>query len=397
MMNISIPSEMTFPREEFAQRMERLRKRIRDKDLQVLLIHSPRAQAYLTGFETLNTWEYRCLLVPADGEPTLVVRDLEEANVYLTSTLQKTSLFRGDQSPIGRTAQLLAELGLNKAGARVGIENDSLLPQIRYDELNDALRQTTVINGTPLVSGLYMIKSPREVAAIKRAGKITDQGIKEGLAQIGEGKTDQDVAAAGYEALIRGGSEYMSLQPIVTSGKRSGIPHSTHKRIPLKRGDPVFLEFGACVSRYNAPLMRSGVVGKPSADIERTANCCLAGLERALETIKAGATADSVAQVVWKEIKKDRPNIYYHGVIGYSIGLGFPPNWGDAPYRQDTLDSQLLIMKDHQTVLEPGMVFHLPIACRDIGNYCVGFSETIAVTEKGCDVMSSLSRTFSIA
>jgi Xaa-Pro aminopeptidase len=374
----TIASEMAFPREEYERRLEALRRLMREKNLKVLLAHSPRAQCYLSGFETINTWEYRCLVIPIEGDPILAVRELEEAGVRLTSWLTKTVMFRADEDPIARTIHALKSLGLDSG--RVGVETDSLLPKYQYGELVDALPRAELVDARDAVCAASLRKSPAELACMRRAARLTDVGIEVALREAADGKTDQDIAAAGYEAMVRAGSEYMCIQPIVTTGQRSGVPHSTHRRTVLKPGDPIFLEFGACICRYSAPMMRTAVLGQPSEDVKRTAAATLSALNSAIEAMKPGVTGDEVARAAWKGIETDRPTMFYHGVVGYSVGLGFPPNWADVPF---------FLMKGQQARLEPGMVFHLPIASRDLGKYCVGFSETVAITETGCEVMGA--------
>ena len=195
-----------------------------------------------------------------------------------------------------------------------------------------------------------------------------------------EGATDNDMAAAASEALIAAGSEYMCLSPVVTSGRRSGILHSTHKRNRLETGDVVLLEMGGCIHRYSAPTMRTVFIGEPPAEAMRMAEACLTALGNILNTIRAGATADEVAQVGWENILSAGDGFVFHGNFGYAIGAGFPPTWAD-----DTG----AIMSGIDTVLRPGMVFHHPVALRRMGRYGTAFSETTVVTEDGCEVLTS--------
>jgi Xaa-Pro dipeptidase len=266
---------------------------------------------------------------------------------------------------------------------RIGVETDSLLPKHHYGGLIDALPRATFVDARDAVCSASLLKSPAELACVRRAARLSDLGIEAALREVAEGKTDQDVAAAACEAMVRHGSEYMCIQPIVTTGQRSGIPHSTHRRAAVNSGDPIFLEFGACICRYSAPIMRTVVLGRASENVRRTAAATLSALNYAIEAMKPGVTGDEVARAAWRAIETDRPSIFYHGVVGYSVGLSFPPNWADVPF---------FLMKGQQARLEPGMLFHLPIASRDLGNYCVGFGETVAITENGCEVMGKQPR-----
>ena len=160
----AIASEMAFPTEEYERRMKTLRRLMQEKNLDVLLVHSPRAQCYLTGFDTINTWEYRCLVIPIEGDPILAVRELEEAAVRLTSWLTKTVMFRADENPIVRTVQALKGLGLDSG--RIGVETDSLLPTYQYSELVDALPRAVFVDARDAVCSASLLKSPAELACL---------------------------------------------------------------------------------------------------------------------------------------------------------------------------------------------------------------------------------------
>ena len=198
-----------------------------------------------------------------------------------------------------------------------------------------------------------------------------------------EGATDNDMAAAASEALVAAGSEYMCLSPVVTSGRRSGILHSTHKRNRLEAGDVVLLEMGGCIHRYSAPTMRTVFIGEPPAEARRMAEACLTALGNILSAIRAGATADEIAQVGWESFLPAGDGFVFHGNFGYAIGAGFPPTWAD-----DTG----AIMSGIDTVLRPGMVFHHPVALRRMGRYGTAFSETTVVTEDGCEILTNSPR-----
>ncbi|MDE2823286.1 MAG: Xaa-Pro peptidase family protein, partial [Chloroflexota bacterium] len=239
------------------------------------------------------------------------------------------------------------------------------------------------IDGSGIVEAVKTVKSPREIAHIRAAAKTTEAGMAAAIDAAREGATDNDVAAAASEALVAAGSEYMCLSPVVTSGRRSGILHSTHKRNRLKYGDVVLLEMGGCIHRYSAPTMRTVFIGEPPAEARRMAEACLTALANILSTIRAGVTADEVAQVGWESILTAGDGFVFHGNFGYAIGAGFPPTWAD-----DTG----AIMSGIDTVLRPGMVFHHPVALRRMGRYGTAFSETTVVTKDGCEVLTNSPR-----
>ncbi len=69
---------------------------------------------------------------------------------------------------------------------------------------------------------------------------------------------------------------------------------------------------------------------------------------------------------------------------GYSIGIAFAPDWGEGGI--------LSLYRGVTTELQPGMTFHIPPALRIYGQFTVGVSETVVVTETGYRQLGSLAR-----
>ena len=380
---MDIHRELAFSQDEYDDRLARVRARMEAQGIEALLVHSPANQCYLSGFQTLNLSDYSCLVVPIDGAPFIQVLDIEEGNVSLTSRLDVGAVYSATDDPVAMTQDLLRGRGL--LNRRVGIEADTpFLTPRRFDRLRRVLPNLT--DASDLIEKVRLIKSAAEIGYVREAARVTAAGMQAGLDAIREGATDQDVARACYAAMIGGGSEYMCIDPIITTGRRSGIPHTTHKRKDVRPGDNVFIEIGACIERYSAPMMRTAVMGSPNPEMLRTTEASLAALDSTMAAMRPGVSGDEVARAGWAGIDLDRTGVFFHGVFAYSIGLSFPPNWAD--YR-------LYLTKGEETVLEAGMLFHLPIAIRALGNYCVGFSETVVVTESGCEQLTQFERQLS--
>ena len=126
------------------------------------------------------------------------------------------------------------------------------------------LETASYVDEPGLVEGARMLKSPLEIDYIRRAARYTEAGMAAAMETIREGAMDNEVGAAAAAALFGAGSEYLSADPIVTVGPRSGVAHTTFARRRINSGDAVLLEIGAVHHRYAGPLMRSAVVGPPS-------------------------------------------------------------------------------------------------------------------------------------
>lgn len=380
------PKQLAFSVVEYRDRVRRVQRDMAAQGLDALLLTVAGSVCYITGYETLSQSNFYLVIVPQSGDPLALMRRFESYNAWLYSWLEdgQHTLLELDANPIEETRLLLERQGL--ANKKLGIEIGPLtsMPPADYLRLKGILPQAALVDASNLVPWVRAIKSPAEIAYHRDAGRISSAGTQAAIDAARAGVTDNDVAAAAAERLYKEGSEYMCYQPIVTTGRRSGVPHSTFHRVPIREGDHVFMEFGASVCRYSSPIMRVVMMGEPTSEGRRMAEACLRSVDTMAETIKPGLVGGEVAEKCEKAMGSLPSNWLWHGYYGYSVGLGFPPEWSDC--------LELNIMKGGKTVLQPGMVFHCSTSIRDPGVMGTTFSETMTVTEHGCEVLTTLPR-----
>ena len=185
-------------------------------------------------------------------------------------------------------------------------------------------------------------------------------------------------------AAIAAGSEYMGMDPQVVSGPRSGIPHNMWRRRKLQRGDCVLLEPAGCHDRYHAPIMRTAWLGKAPDDARRMMDVCQEGLQATLDSIKLGVTCETVHNTCQAIIDRNGFTNNFRKRVGYSVGIAFAPGWDEG--------SILSLYTGIKSEVQPGMVFHIPVALRKYGEFTMGVSECVIVTEKGCEILGNIDR-----
>jgi Xaa-Pro dipeptidase len=376
-----IEAELSFPLSEYQVRVEKAREEMQRRGLDVLLVHSFPHICYLTGFQSVSTGTYYCFVLPATDAPSLVMWRDEQSNAKLNSWVTNIHTYVRRENPIDTTLRALADFA---RPTRVGIETASAyLTPAWYAELRERLSPAMVVDASDIVPVGMVIKSPKEIEYIRRAAAMTVRGMRAAVQAAVAGNTDNDVAAAAAEALYTAGSEFMCLGPVVCAGLNSGIPHGHFSSRTLKRGDTVLLEMAACVQRYSAPLMRTVSVAGPDAIPAKMAAACRRAIDDVLAALRPGVTFAEVASKGRVGIDAAGPAMIFHGTYAYSIGIGVPPSWADCPVD---------IRENDPTVVRPGMVFHLPISLRDEGRYGVAFSETVAITDDGCEVLTNMER-----
>ncbi len=127
--------------------------------------------------------------------------------------------------------------------------------------------------------------------------------------------------------------------------------------------------------------MRTTVVGPTPPERQEIMEAAQLAVQTIVETAKDGVPASEVAAAAYqKAIQPIVARIQFHYNFGYSVGIGFPPDWLEP--------SHFFIQLDNHTPLQAGMTFHLPFTLRVLGVYGAGTSETILITEKGCEVLT---------
>ncbi len=374
-------AESVFPRTEYEGWLAQVRAAMGKRDLDLALLSGPENIFYLTGQQTPGYYTFQCLCVPRTGEPFLVIRGLEAMNARLNTWLAEIIGYADDVHPAAAVAQVLKVRGWQ--GKQVGIDRNGWFLTVN---LFDRLVQEfgAFADASQLVEPLRRVKSAAEIAQLEQAGRANDAGMRAGLAATRAGVSENDIAGAIMGAAIAAGSEYVGMEPFVTSGPRSGVPHTTWRRRRIEPGDVVVLESAACFNRYHAAMFRTLAVGAIPQLARDMYAVCEAGLDAAIAMMKPGRTCADVHNAVQAVIDKAGFTAGYRKRSGYSMGISFAPDWGEG--------NILSLFRGIDVPLEPGMVFHVPITLREYGRFTVAVSETLLVTDTGARPLGSLPR-----
>ncbi len=374
-------AEAAFEKSEFSRRVEKLRQSMASKGIDLFLTSGPENIFYLCGQQTPGYYAFQCLGIPRDGEPFLILRGLEGMNARLKSVLTDIEGYTDDAHPAAAVAASLKARGW--AGKRVAIDRNSWFLTVNlYERVVQEFGP--LLDGSGFVEPLRRVKSAAELEQIESAAKANEAGMQAGLDATRAGVSENDIAAAIMSAAIRAGSEYVGMEPFVTSGARGGIPHTTWRRRTIEQDDVVALETCACYNRYHAALFRTVAVGKIPARAEDMFKVCLEGLDAAIEKLRPGNTCADVHNACQAVIDRYGFTESYRKRTGYSLGISFAPDWGEG--------NILSLFRDVDVPLEPGMVFHVPVALRDYAKFTVAVSETVVVTNGAARTLSRISR-----
>lgn len=383
-----IPKETAFPESEYQRRAENVRRYMANKNLDALLITFVHNVAYMTGYQAFAADLFTCFILPANGEPTLQVTEFEIPGALLNTWVNDVRAIQfTDPGALTReVANVLKDRKLD--GKRIGIEakRGGLSVEV-YETLKQTLSAATLVDASDVVGRSRVVKSPAELAHMRRAAQTTKKGIEAALMAVREGATEDDVASAAYAALVKNGSEYFSCPPVISAGPRTGWIHTSNRGAVIERGHTVMIEASGFHHRYMAPIMHTATVGQPSRQVERLVKASHGTLELLVAAVRPGRTAHDVWREVNRGLDDVREEAYSTGMFGYSVGVSLPPTWREAI---------VVLAEGIEEPLKPGMTFYSPVSLRLPGRLGIGFSDTIAVTETGCEVITEHDRALTI-
>lgn len=222
-----------------------------------------------------------------------------------------------------------------------------------------------------LITRQRSIKSAEEIALIKEAQKMTDETFTYILNNISAGRTERQVMLDMEFYMRRLGSEGVSFDFIVVSGKNSSMPHGVPTDKKIEKGDFVTMDFGAVCGGYRSDMTRTVAVGKVGDRQKEVYGIVLKAQKETIDFIKPGVICREVDRVARDIITgAGYGDCFGHG-LGHSVGLEIHENPAC-----NTLC---------ETVMEKGMIMTVEPGIYIENEFGVRIEDMVVVTEKGCE------------
>lgn len=382
-----------FAAEEFAARQNRVRERVIERGLDGIVVCDPANIYYLTGYNAWSFYMPQVLYLSASSSPVLLLREMDARGAHRTASsiraadvlgYPETLVERDDVHPGTWMGEQLRDLGHGRA-VRVGYEGDAHFLTVRtFRALAESLPEWKLEDCHGLVNWVRLVKSSAEIELMRAAGRVCGEAMRAGLAALRPGRPLNEVAAQVVAAQARGvgdtDGDYPAIAPLMPSGAGADTPHLTWSAAPVPVDEPISLELAGAHRRYHALLARTAVVGRPPAQLEHLAAVTIEAFDVALETVRPGVSASDVATAFIRVIES--AGYSKASRLGYSIGVGYPPDWGERT---------VSLRSGDETVLAENMTFHLLAGMWITGS---GFevSESIRVTSDGIELLTDVPR-----
>ena len=227
-----------------------------------------------------------------------------------------------------------------------------------------------------MLDAIKLVKSEAEIALLRQAARISDDGVRAGMSQVAEGVMEVEVAAAAEYAIRRAGAE-LSFATVMGAGRRTADATFFPRRRPMLAGEYVVLDCGARVEGYHGDMCRTVVVGPPSAEQRRVLEAVEQCVNAAIDAARPGATVRDVHAAARRSVTEAGLGDHWWG---YYMPHGAGTGQHELPAGLD--DADLVLVPGMVMCIEPG------VALPGVGG--VILEQMVAIGETGAETLNAL-------
>jgi Xaa-Pro aminopeptidase len=353
-------------RSDLTARMDGARDGLLASGFDALLVTPGADLRYLTGYDALPLERLTCLVLPASGEPHLVVPALEvpaaQASPVCGLGVQITP-WQETEDPVAVVTRILGKV------TTVAVDDHMWAEKVL--SFRAAMPEARQVLAGPVLRTLRMRKSPAETQELRSAAAAIDR-VHARMAQwLRVGRTEREVGRDIADAIISEGHARVDFV-IVASGPNGASPHAEVSDRVIEAGDPVVVDIGGTTEAgYCSDETRTYSLGDPPAEFSDYFAVLLSAQLAACEHARPGVSAESVDAVGRDLITAAGYGEAFMHRTGHGIGL----ETHEEPY----------IVAGNSTVLEPGMAFSIEPGIYLPGRHGARIEDIVTITEDGCE------------
>jgi Xaa-Pro aminopeptidase len=325
---------------------------------------------YVTGYDAHQLERLTCLVVPAEGEPVLIVPRLElpAARAAITQPLRMLA-WDETEDPFALVATRLAD------AATVGL-SDRMWALFTL-RLRDTLPGARQVLASTVLSDLRMRKSAAEVSALREAGQAIDRVHAQVAGWLKPGVSERAVGSRIGNAILAEGHARVDFT-IVASGPNAASPHHELSDRVLQEGDVVVVDIGGTMpSGYCSDSTRTYALGSAPAEFLRYYSVLREAQEAACQAVRPGVSCAAVDAAARSLIDAAGYGELFVHRTGHGIGL----ETHEDPY----------IVSGNARELEPGMAFSIEPGIYQ-GPHGARIEDIVVCTDDGADRLNRTPR-----
>jgi len=381
----------------------RLYKALDANELDGVIGTSAENVVYLSGFWAMTQWARRTpqtyVLMPAQGkgEAAIVtssglidliadqkpwIDDVRRYGYFQLDRNESVALCDKDLAqlrlmetpeyagPVEALVAAIRDNGLERS--KLGIDEVSISVQC-FDQLCDALPDVTFVRSASLLQRVRAVKTPEEIARLRRAAQIGEMSIDAAFAISAEGVSELDFMREFNRTTVS--HDGLPVSICIGCGERSAMSNAQPSERALKIGDAIRFDVGGRYQHYRSDISRCGFFGEPGEQIRRYHNALHRGVLRAYDVIKPGVVVSNVFNAVMETVRAEGLPHYQRNHVGHGIGIdGY-----DYPN----------VAPNEKGVLEEGMVLCIETPYYELGLAGLQVEDMLLVTADGAETFMS--------
>jgi len=330
----------------------------------VLLVSVGSDLPYLVGYDAMPLERLTMLVVPRDGDATLVIPRLEAPRVIEQPGVFSLRPWNETDDPIA----IVADIAGRPAVAAVG---DTMWARFLVELLGHwPTDRTRYVRSTQVMNVLRMRKDAAEIAALQAAGAAADRVAAQ--LHAGEialvGRTEAQVSADISARLIAEGHDVVNFA-IVAAGENAASPHHHAGDRVIREGEIVLTDFGGTMAGYCSDITRCVFTGKPSADVAEAYAVLHEAQAAGVRAGVVGAACQDVDRAARKVIADAGYGEWFIHRTGHGIGM----EAHEDPY----------MVEGNDLPIEPGHAFSVEPGIYIAGKWGMRLEDIVVATEDG--------------
>jgi Xaa-Pro aminopeptidase len=382
-------ADWEFPAAEYRRRVAGARARMAAAGLDCLFLTGEKNIRYLTGYHTqifsVSPTRPRYVLLPLAAEPVAVWPHGSLPGLRRTSWLAECRTWPAPRPADDGVSLLLEALsGLVPPGGRIGAE---LGPELRLEmaaadflRLRAALPDRAFVDAGPVLKPLRMVKSPEEVARVRRAAQLGSQGFARLVEGLAPGQTERDVYHRLHQILVELGADKVPYLVPISGPDGYDIVNSGPTDRALEAGDLVYIDLGLTWRAYFCDFNRNFAIRRTTDEFRRAYSVAFEATQAGIEAMRPGRAASDVwramAAVLDPGGRAENPSAR----MGHGVGLDMTEPPSLAPGDETILEEGMTLTVEPILVLpgKAGMDWRLHI-----------HEENVVVTQAGCELLTT--------
>jgi Xaa-Pro dipeptidase len=359
----------SLPPAVFARRLDRAQTELRSRGLDLLVATPSTNYEYLTGYNPGRSERLIALILPVAGGPAVVCPSFEVERIKRHSVITDVRGWEEQDDPYALVRDTIHALRPATNGT-IALESSTAYQS--YLRLVAALPEYRVVDAAPVTERLRVIKSPEEIALIRKAIAITHDAMAATFARLAVGATELDVAQILSREMQQRGAPGGGL---VQFGPSSALPHGGPAGPKLERETVVLIDCGCRVGGYTSDITRTIWFGDhPSEEFRKVFNVVHDAQSAAIELGRPGTPCQDMDRAARKVITAAGYGSFFTHRLGHGLGMdGHEPAY---------------LVEGNATRLEPGMVFTIEPGIYQPGRFGVRIEDDCVMTESGVEVLS---------